>query len=370
MSKSYSDHYNTVKDSNEPPRRRVDAQKTERFVAQVFMRKGMTEPDAAMVARALVETSLRGVDTHGLRLLPIYVKELEGGRSNPRPRMRFEQARASVVKMDADAALGIVAGFAAADKAVTVARESGVGVVSVGNSNHFGATALYGIEIAEQGCIGMIMTHAAARVAPFGGRTQLFGTNPICFTAPRENGPPFCLDMATSQVSYSKVKYYRQNGDLLEPGWAVDDQGAPATAPEQVAALSPLGGYKGQGLAMMVQVLCALLAGMPLDWDLSHLDTGSFAEPRKIAHFVMALDISAFTERDVFRHNLGELLDTVRDSSPRAGGAVAVAGDPEWDSRQQRLETGIPVTANELEGFLAVARPLGLQDVVSDMLGE
>ncbi|ACY18632.1 Ldh family oxidoreductase [Haliangium ochraceum] len=348
--------------------RYIDSQKAELFVTQVLVRNGLSESDARSVANGLVETSLRGVDTHGLRLLPLYVKELEGGRSNARPQFRFEATRASVVKMDADAALGIMAGFAGADKAVEVARKSGVGVVSVANSNHFGAAALYGLRIARQGFIGIALTHAAARVAPFGGRTQLFGTDPICFTAPRKDGHPFCLDMATSQISYSKVKHHRLRGETLEPGWAVDDHGEPTVEPDSVSALSPVGGYKGQGLSMMVQVLCALLADMPLDWELSHLDSGGFSEPRKISHFFMAIDFSAFTNVERFLSQMGILVDTVRDSAARAGGAVAVAGDIEERRKEERLRTGIPLSAAEFDSLLAVARKLEIEGMASAML--
>jgi LDH2 family malate/lactate/ureidoglycolate dehydrogenase len=200
--------------------------------------------------------------------------------------------------------------------------------------------------------IGMVTTSAAARMAPFNGRSPLFGTNPICFSAPLSGGRAFVLDMATSQISYSQIKYYRQQGLQLPVGWALDEDGEPTSHPERVFALSPLGGYKGQGLAMLVQILSCLLPAMPLDHELEHLDTGSFKRGRQIGHFFLAIDPGRFVEPGMFLQSLEQLLHGVRGAPARKGQQVLVAGDPQQSCLQTRRELGIPLNADEERAFL------------------
>jgi ureidoglycolate dehydrogenase (NAD+) len=341
-------------------RDRIDVGAARELARGAFAAAGLPVDAAGEAAAALVETSLMGIDTHGLRLLPLYVTELLGGRSNPAPRLRFTRLRAGAARLDADDALGIVAGLAGARRAAELAEASGVGLVSVARSNHFGAASVYGLEMARRGCLALVMTHAAPRVAPYGGVAPLFGTNPICFVAPRRGATPFCLDMATSQISYSLVKHHRAEGTALPPGCCVDAAGAAVTDPEQVAALAPLGGYKGQGLAMVVQILCALLADMPLDWELSDLDREPFDTGRRIAHFLLAIDVRAFGDAQGFDRRLGALLDAVRAASARPGERVQVAGDPQWEIRRDRLAHGIPLHPRDRAALAALTARLGL----------
>src|SRR5262249_61634872 len=168
---------------------------------------------------------------------------------------------------------------------------------SVANSNHFAAASVYTLEMARQGVLGLAFTNSDALVAPSGGRHPLFGTNPLSLAVAGADGELFCVDMATSQVAYSKVKSHRERGLPLEPGWALTPEGEDAASAEsggEIGALQPLGGYKGHGLGMLVEVLCALLAGMPLDHELSHLYAPPYDTPRQVAHLFLAFDLAAF----------------------------------------------------------------------------
>jgi len=328
--------------------------------AQAVKRRGVSTEHAKWFANALVDTSLMGVDTHGLRLLPLYLRELDEGRSHAIPNIHVQRRNGNVMVLDADQALGTGAGMYAAKLAVQEARSSGIAAVGVGNSNHFGAASVYGLEIANSGMIGIVTTSAAARMAPFKGKQPMFGTNPICFTAPADE-QPFVLDMATSQISYSQVKHYRKLGLSLPLGWALDKDGNDTAEPDEVVSLSPLGGYKGQGLAMMVQVLSCLLTGMPLDHQLDHLDTGSFSKGRQIGHFMIALDISAFTDLRSFQSSLAGLMETIRSTPAQAGERINVAGDPQAQTRRNRLIAGIPASEEEASVLMAEARLCGLE---------
>lgn len=326
------------------------------------MRRGVSHEHAKWFSSALVETSLMGIDTHGLRLLPLYLRELDEGRSNPAPAFKTLRQRGGMAAIDADSALGAVAGTHAARMAARLAGQHGISAVAVGNSNHFGAASVYGMEIAAQGMVALVTTSAAARMAPFNGKKPMFGTNPICFAAPGSNGQAYLFDMATSQISYSQIKHYRKNGMKLPLGWVLDKNGEYTEDPDKVVSLAPLGGYKGQGLAMMVQILSCLLSDMPLDHVLEHLDTGRFDTGRNIGHFMIAIDVKAFVDPRRFQSAVMELMSLVRGTPARDGQRVLVAGDPQASTKKKRLTDGIPVLDEEAKELWREALALDMQE--------
>jgi LDH2 family malate/lactate/ureidoglycolate dehydrogenase len=313
---------------------------------EALRKRGLSEEHAAWVAEGLLEASLRGIDTHGVRLFATYISELDGGRARARPDFRWS-GQGAVRRLDAGGALGLVAGRAAGDEAVRLARQNGVGAVSVANSNHFGAASVYTLAMARQGALGLSFTNSDALVAPQGGRRPVFGTNPISMAVEGMGEDLFCADFATSQVSYSKVKHHRAHGLPVEPGWAVEEDGN--------LALKPLGGHKGQCLGMMVEILCALLAGMPLDDELSHLYTPPFDEPRRVAHLFLAFDLPAFRDPEDFRADLSRLLGRVRQEPGLDGARVLTPGDLETEATAERREQGIPMGEDEWAAFEAAA---------------
>jgi LDH2 family malate/lactate/ureidoglycolate dehydrogenase len=303
------------------------------------------------VADTLVETSLDGIDTHGVRLLETYVAELAGGRAKPRPDMRVLGAMPALALLDADDALGVVAGNVAIELAMERARELGIAAVSVRNSNHFGAAGHYTQRAARAGLIALAFSNSDALVAPFGGTVAMNGTNPIAMAAPGVGDDTFALDMATSQVSYSKFKQYLAAERPLERGWAQDAEGADASESGAVETLQALGGYKGQGLGMLVQILAALLAGMPDDRTISHLYAPPYDAPRKIGHFFVCIDPRATGDADAFRARVSALNDAFRSSRASGADPVLVPGDKERAARAARLAHGIPLSADEWRFF-------------------
>lgn len=296
-------------------------------------RRGLSDDHAALVVEALIGTSRRGVHSHGLRLFPVYLRELDGGRARARPTLRWDRSRPAVARLDAGGALGVVAGRLAAAEAVALARRAGVGAVVVADSNHFGAAAVYALAIAEEGLIGVIGSSADALVAPAGGTAPTLGTNPLAVAA-RGEGETFCLDMATSQISWSQMIARFAAGDP-SPGWALDQDGqdvARSGAPPR--ALLPLGGYKGQGLAMAITLITALLADGPTDGELSHLYAAPWDTPRQVSHLILAIDPGAFVEPDQFRRRLTAFLAGVRGGPARAPGDRAAAASRSADSLQ------------------------------------
>ncbi|MDJ0383066.1 Ldh family oxidoreductase [Streptomyces sp. G-G2] len=322
---------------------------------------GVPDDDARDVAAALTETSLRGIDTHGLRLLPQYLTELEQGIATARPAITVVRDSGAAVMLDADGALGVVAGLAAARIAAERARAHGVAAVGVRNSNHFGAASVYSRHLAAQGLVGIVTTSAASRVAPFSGTTPLYGTNPLSFAA-ADGGDEFALDMATSQVCFGEIKERRKHGRALDAGWATDADGRPATDPEDAHALSPLGGYKGQGLAMVATLLGAVMTGSPADWHLEHIGESAPGRSRQVGHFLICLDPAAFGGAESFAAGFADLVTTTRQTRPGADATqpVQVPGDPQGRSAEQRSADGIPLDPHTASAFAALAALHGI----------
>jgi LDH2 family malate/lactate/ureidoglycolate dehydrogenase len=324
---------------------------------EALYRRGLTREHASYVVEGLLEASLRGIDTHGVRLFPTYIAELDGGRSRANPEMRWLGDGRAARLLDGGHALGLVAGRVACAEAARLAREWGIGAVAVRNSNHFGAASVYTLAMAREGMVGLALSNSDALVAPHNGLRPLFGTNPLSLAVRGRGERFFCADFATSQVSYSKIKHHREQGLPLEPGWAVTAGGedAAAAADAEIAALRPLGGHKGQCLGMMVEILSALLAGMPLDHELSHLYTPPFDEPRRVAHLFLALDMAAFRDPEEFRQELSRMMGIVR-SQPAAGTErVIVPGDLEDEMAALRRVQGIPMTEEEWRALANLA---------------
>jgi LDH2 family malate/lactate/ureidoglycolate dehydrogenase len=332
---------------------------------------GVPAEHARQVADALVDTSLRGIDTHGLRLLPQYLDELATGVANAEPDIQIVKDRGAGIMVDADGALGVLAGLAAARCAEQRARAYGVAAVGVRNSNHFGAASVYTRQLARHGLVGIAVTSAASRVAPYGGVEPLFGTNPISVAAGGQDygTDEFALDMATSQVCFGEIKHRRAQHRPLANGWATDDDGRPTTEPDEAYALSPLGGYKGQGLAMAVTLLGSVLTGMPLDWQLSQVGEGAPGQGRGVGHFLLALDPSAFAGQADFSSGLADLLGTVRAATPADSGQPVLApGDPQRTHARERLVRGIPLDARTADVLSTLARSHGVSGPRSAVL--
>lgn len=312
---------------------------------------------AGHLVDSLLQTSLRGVDSHGIQLFPHYVRAVAAGRVMARPTPVLARTAASIASLDAGHAFGHHAGALAIDAAVELARETGLGAVSVRNSTHFGAAAYFALRAADAGVIGFSFTNADALVKAFNAREPVFGTNPVCFAAPLRDEGPLCLDMATSLVSWNKVRNARVSGAPLGADWAYDGAGQPTTDAQAAATLNPAGGYKGYGLGMMVEVLCGLLADGPVAKELLGMFSAPIAARRHLSHFFLALDIERFVPGARFRSRLQGLVDAIRAMEPMQG-SVMVPGDPEKCAAIERTRDGIPAAQPLLDAFAEVDVPL------------
>ena len=342
----------------------INHEKLTRFVSRSFEKLGVPAGDAEIAANVLVASDLRGVDTHGvIRFNPHawYVKWLRDGVMTAKPNIRVIKENASTALLDADNGMGFVAGHRAMELAIKKARESGVGIVTVRNSRHYGMSAYYSMLALPHDMIGIAMTNASRQVVPTFGREARFGTNPISFAIPAQHEQSFVLDMATTTAAAGKLELAIRLGKPVPTGWALNEKAEPTTDPkvaQQARRLLPLGGsresgsHKGYGLGILVEILCGVLTG-----TLTALNPNQ--EPR--GHFFGAIDPSAFRPAAEFKADMDRLIRELKSTPPVEGESrVYVAGEIEFETAEERSERGIPLHSSVLKGLRDVAAQLGV----------
>ncbi len=346
---------------------RIDEAALNGYAAAIFSGHGVPRDDARVAAEVLVASDLRGIESHGVARLEQYVAMIQAGTMDPAAQPETIRESAATALIDAHNGLGQVAGVAAMRLAIAKARTADVGIVSVAHSNHYGIAGYYAMMALEADLIGISLTNSSPLVAATGGRTAVLGTNPIALAAPTGDDRPLVLDMATSTVPRGRVEVAARKGLPLGQGWALDAEGRP-TADAQAAlggALLPLGGdvssggYKGYGLAALVEVLCGVLSGSlygPLIGTLWTLDRQS-----DLGQFFMALNPAAFGDLEGFRARLRDLRRLLKEAPLAAGASeILLAGEKEWRATERNRREGIPLHPTVAARLEELGAPLGL----------
>ncbi len=305
--------------------------------------RGAPPDKAALVAESLVAANLRGVDSHGVHLLGYYVEHIRNGHMRPEAEGRVANESGACLVYDGERAFGQVISQHCCTHAIRLAEAHGLGMVTARNSNHFGAAAFWGNRMSEAGMLGIALCNASPAVPPWQGREGRIGTNPICVTSPSGGAGAWLLDMATTTVAKNKISRAAANNIPAIPlGWGMNDRGEPTTNPQEVTLVAPLGGYKGSGLGLMVEILCAVLSGGAMSTDVG--GTYKFERAMNTSHMFLAIDVRRFMPAEEYQSRMETLITTVKSAAPATGySEVMVAGDPEWRIEKERLERGIPV---------------------------
>lgn len=347
--------------SPQSPERRLHPEQLRAFCRAAFERAGMESQDASVAASVLVRTSLRGIDTHGVALLPGYVARLRRRHINPRPQMRFVEANRSTAVLDADNGLGVLAACRAMEHAIQLAHRQGLALVGVRRSTHFGAGAFYAMMALEHDMIGVVGSNGPAIMAPYGGARRAMHNLPLAAAIPTLEEPPIVMDFAMSVVAYRRITQAAQEGRPIPLGWALDPQGRPTTdaAAARDGALLPLG-HKGYALGILVDVLAGVLTGAAFG-----AGVGAEAEegaPQNTGHFVAAIRIGSFMAPDEFKRRADALVRHLRATPPQdPASSVRVPGERAAAVEAERLRLGIPVPDALYGRLQALAAELGLE---------
>jgi ureidoglycolate dehydrogenase (NAD+) len=322
--------------------RHCDADALAGWGAACLRAHDVPEDDALLVAQSLAQTSLWGIDSHGIARLPHYLDRLAHGSVLARPSIEVARTGAATAHVNGGQGLGIVVAHRANRSAMDIAAECGVAAVGVSDSSHCGAIGLYTRDAARAGMIGIGFTHSDSIAAPFGGHVPFLGTNPISIAFPRAHGEPVCLDMATTSIPWNRVMNARREGVALPEGVALDAQGDDAQDAHAARALRPLGGpaygHKGYALALMIELLCGPLNGNPFGPHISPM-YDKLDLPRRLGAFFVVIDPARFPGGPT----LGAAIEQMARELAQEPGQPRMPGDPELESAARRGEQGIPV---------------------------
>lgn len=334
----------------------IDAVSLRQFTKEVFVAVGLPPDEADIEAEVLVWANLRGVDSHGVQRIPIYVREARAGRIKVAPDIRVEKETPCLALLEADHAFGAVVTVQAMEMAMEKAAQVGIGWVLIRNTSHQGAMGYYPLLAARRDMAGMAWVCGPPNMAPYGARAAGVHNSPIAIAVPGKTHPPLLLDMATSVAAQGKVTLALDRGVSIPDTWALDKEGRPTTDPQQAVIMRPAGLYKGSGLAFMFECLSGLMVGNPLIYPrLMGLDT----PPGTQNSVVVAINIALCTDIELYKQRVDELASAIKSLPPAEGfSEVLVPGEPEDRTAMQRQQEGIPIPLGTARRLREVATDL------------
>lgn len=337
----------------------IDHHELHALCLKLLQAGGVDEIQALSLTENLVWSELIGRQNFGLLRLPIYLERVANGGVSTPCFAQFKEVSPTAALMDAGAGFGQFAGKLAMDRAIAIAGQNGVGTVGVRNSNFFGTGAFFVNQAAQAGMIGLVMSNSFPKVTAHNGVTPVFGTNPMAFGAPREDGDSLLFDMATSALAGSTVREHMTNGTDLPEGLAVKSDGTPITDPAQVSqgALLPAAGAKGYGLSLMVEILAGVLTGAGVSDGVGSMYK-DVSEPGRNGHFMIALDISRFMPMKDFYARMSGLEMMIKASNPND--EVLLPGEIRWRNYHQNVQNGVTLSSATMDALDCVARKLEL----------
>ena len=340
----------------------IPAEMIHAFMADVFAGLGTPLEEARICADVLIESDLRGIESHGVGRLKYYYDRIQAGVQRTRTEIQVIKETETTALLDGHHGMGHVIAYRAMRMAMEKAGRYGLGAVAVRNGTHFGIAGYYPSMAAEQGMMGLVVTNARPSIVPTFGAEPMLGTNPIAFAAPSDLEYPFWFDAATSISQRGKIEVADRAGKPVPEGWVVDDEGQPLTDPGQIlgalgraeAGLLPLGGagellggYKGYSLATIVEILSASLSGGAFMKDLLGFAPDGSRRPYMLGHFFLAIDIEHFLPLEISKQITGGIMRALQASRKAPGqDRIYVAGQKEWELEQIIREQGVAVNAN------------------------
>jgi LDH2 family malate/lactate/ureidoglycolate dehydrogenase len=330
-------------------------------VRAIFERCGMAQGDAEVLSDQLVTADLRGIHSHGVMRVPLYVGKLTGGGVDPRGRPHVIKDAAAAVVVEGGNNMGQIAGVFAMQAAIERARTTGVAVAAVGNSNHAGAMEYYVRMAIEADMIGIATTNALPTMAPWGGIDKLVGLNPIGIGIPAGEEVPLVLDFAFGATAHGRMQVYQQKGIPIPEGWAFDREGRPTIDIDEALAglVQPIGMYKGIGLAMAAGILSTLLSGAGYGSESGNMVDGPI--PGRDGQFYLALNIAAFEDVATFKTRMDRIIREYRSTRLAPGfKRVFVPGEMEAELELRQRQEGVPLNEATVQGIRDIAARLGV----------
>jgi LDH2 family malate/lactate/ureidoglycolate dehydrogenase len=341
---------------------RIPVADAESFAVRLLSANGVPPQDAAVVARCLVLADMRGVSTHGLSRLPGYLKRLSQGLINPAPRLEAAQPAPAATIVDGQNGFGFVVGTFAMSHAIASAKINGIGLAGARRSTHFGMAACYALQAIAAGMVAMIFTNASRAMPPYGGREALFGTSPLALGAPTGDDAPIVLDMSPAVSARGRIRAAAARGDKIPLGFALDADGRPTTDPAEAlkGVVLPVGGPKGSGLAIFMDILGGVLTGAAYGGDVrdqyKHFDAA-----QNVGHLFIAIRPDLFVGPDEYLHRIGVTKQRIKHAAPAAGfDEVLFPGELEFRAEQDARRRGVAYHEADLASLAREAERAGV----------
>ena len=335
------------------------------FCRQAYMKAGVPGEEACIVADLLARADLRGVETHGVTRLPIYILRLQKGYVRSQVNLTYLKDKGPVAYAEAYGSMGHVVAHIAMQRTIEKAEEFGIGWISVKDSGHFGVTGLFAMMAAKQDLVGYVCSNSGPMMAPFGGRKRIIGNNPLSYAFPASQYPPVVVDFSCSVVSAGRLILARKKGEKIPLGWAVDKDGLPTEDPhegyETGGSLVAVGGHKGYGLALSHEILTAILTGGKWTQNIKRLQEEDKTGIQGTCHSFMALDPDCFIGRVGFKNEMDRYIKSIKESGKAKNvDEILMPGEPEFKTETQRLKEGIPLAPNTVKELTVLSQSLGL----------
>jgi len=332
------------------------------YVSDVLEKVGLSNENAKVVAESLVVANLRGVDSHGVTRLPIYVKRLQTGAVTPNPQLTVEQESDATLLINGDAGMGQIVGGEAIKLGAEKARKNGAVYIGVKNSTHFGTGAFFIEQAINEGMIAYAMSNAPSTMAPWGGVIPYLGTNPYAFGVPAGKYPSIIFDMATSVVARGKIISAEKRGDSIPEGWAIDKNGVPTTNAKDAleGCVLPFAGPKGYAISLMIDIMSGVLTGAGFGPHINNI-YGDFDKPQNVGHFFQLIDINRLMPIDQFKARIDQMIEEIK-SAPKAQGVseIFLPGEIEFNTVKERSENGIKLGADVYESIKQTGQEFGI----------
>lgn len=340
----------------------VDPQKLENLCCKILCKVGVSKDDALYISSVMVRTDLRGREAHGVIRIGDLIKKIEEGLLNPLSEIKIVKDNEAVSVVDGCYGIGYVIGSKVMDLAINKANQYGVGIVGVKNSSFFGTTDYLAEIAAKKKMIGIVSTNAGPNMAPWGGTTISLGTNPFAISVPTSKEEcPIILDMATSVVGKSKILLAKKMGEKIPIGWALNKYGENTTDPEEACNgfVLPVGGYKGYGLSLMVDIFSGVLTGGLFGKDA----IGPYTFKKGgVGHFVQAINIQHFMDYNDFLIRIEKRIKQIKDSELAPGyERIFLPGERAYESEMEKRENGLPLRRKTIDDLILISKKFNIK---------
>ncbi len=321
---------------------RIKYEELENKFKEILESRGFSEDNAKAAARVFAKNSLDGIYSHGVNRFPRVISYLDKGEIDPSAIATVELKMGAFERWNGHRGFGPLNATIAMDRACEIAKENGIGIVALGNNNHWMRGGSYGWQAADKGCIGICWSNTMPNMPAWGGKDRKIGNNPFIMSVPRSNGAHVVVDCAVSQFSYGKIEEARLKGQQLPVPGGYDTEGNLTTDPAEIEKtwrVLPMGYWKGSGISILLDVVATVLTNAN-----SVADIGTFGDEVGLTQIMIAIDPSKANTVEITDSIVERIIDDIKLSEPvKEGGEVFYPGEMELRTRRENYENGIPV---------------------------